>query len=555
MSATVSSVLQVLQDNSSLTTALTLAAGTIVLVFYRTGPFVISSFTSPLRSLPGPPDSSPFWAQGQAIFKADNSVLQDQWVEEYGPVITYKGLLGNNRLWTMDTRALSHILTHSYTYQKPAPSRFHLARIVGAGVLVAEEDQHRNQRRVLNPAFGPAQVRELTEIFVEQSQVLRDKWLAEIAKSGTEDAHVDALSWLSRTTLDIIGLAGFNHNFSALNGETDALNEAFNTIFTSSTSPDLLTLLQGFLPFLKIFKTRRDRQTEEAQQTMRRIGLQLIAEKKASIMTAAGQTSFEKKDVRGRDLLTLLIKANMAKDIPENQRLTDEEVLAQVPTFIVAGHETTSTATTWALFSLTQNPDVQRKLRDELLAVPTQNPTMEQLQALPYLDMVVKEVLRHHSPVPTSFRVATKDDVIPCSAPYTDRVGKQRDYIRIKAGDMILIPILSLNRYKPYWGEDAMEFKPERWEHPPEAIKSIPGVYGHILSFLGGPRSCIGYRFSLVEMKALLFTLVRSFEYELDVPADNVKKRSAIVQRPAITGDDGKEEGKLPLLIRPYARS
>jgi cytochrome P450 len=82
------------------------------------------------------------------------------------------------------------------------------------------------------------------------------------------------------------------------------------------------------------------------------------------------------------------------------------------------------------LFALTQHPEVQRKLRAELLSVPTENPTMEELQALPYLDMFVKEVLRHHCPVPMTIRVATEDDVIPCGTPYTDKSGVQRDHIR-----------------------------------------------------------------------------------------------------------------------------
>lgn len=68
---------------------------------------------------------------------------------------------------------------------------------------------------------------------------------------------------------------------------------------------------------------------------MRRIGMQLIAEKKAAILAASQDgKGVEKKDVVGRDLLTLLIKANMATDIPESQRLTDEEVVAQVPTYV-----------------------------------------------------------------------------------------------------------------------------------------------------------------------------------------------------------------------------
>ena len=83
----------------------------------------------------------------------------------------------------------------------------------------------------------------------------------------------------------------------------------------------------------------------------------------------------------------------------------------------------------WCLFSLTQSPEVQKKLRDELLSVPTENPTMDELQALPYLDMVVRETLRYHSPVPMTSRVATKDDLIPLNTPYTDRDGVVHDHV------------------------------------------------------------------------------------------------------------------------------
>ena len=97
--------------------------------------------------------------------------------------------------------------------------------------------------------------------------------------------------------------------------------------------------------------------------------------------------------------------------------------------FLVAGHETTSVATTWCLYQLTQSPDVQAKLRDELLQVPTDSPSMDELNALPYLDMVVKEALRYHTPVPASGRVAMKDDIIPVNTPFTDKKGRIRDHI------------------------------------------------------------------------------------------------------------------------------
>ena len=100
------------------------------------------------------------------------------------------------------------------------------------------------------------------------------------------------------------------------------------------------------------------------------------------------------------------------------------------PSFIVAGHETTSTATTWCLFALSQAPHVQEKLRRELLAVKSDTPTMDELDALPYLDMVVRETLRLYAPVPTTMRVATKDDVIPLGTPVVGRDGQVLENIR-----------------------------------------------------------------------------------------------------------------------------
>ena len=114
-------------------------------------------------------------------------------------------------------------------------------------------------------------------------------------------------------------------------------------------------------------------------------------------------------------------------------------------------------------------------------------------------------------------------------------------------------------------------FRPERWLESslPDAVSTIPGVWGNMLTFLGGPRACIGYRFSLIEygdlfknlfffealiddarrMKALLFTLVRAFEFELAVPPNEIVKKSMIVQRPLVASE--KEKGnQLPLRLK-----
>jgi len=317
----------------------------------------------------------------------------------------------------------------------------------------------------------------------------------------------------------------------------------------------VLRLLQMFFPIFRIIPTERGRNEKEAQSTMRRIGEQLVKDRKSSILgeekDGVDANGKDDSDMQGRDLLTALIKANLDTDLPDSQRMADEDVLAQVPTFLVAGHETTSTETMWALFALAQQPAMQAKLRAELRAVPTDAPSMEDLSALPYLDAVVRETLRLHAAVPSTIRIAMKDDMIPVAEPYTDRKGVTHSAIRVQAGDGIFIPIMAINRAKAIWGEDAQEFNPDRWSHIPEAAHSIPGVWGNMLTFLGGARSCIGYRFALIEMKALLFTLLRSFEFDLAVPVEDIEKRSMVVTRPYLKSDK-KGGAQLPMLVKVY---
>ncbi|KAI0920485.1 hypothetical protein AcW1_002208 [Taiwanofungus camphoratus] len=390
---------------------------------------------------------------------------------------------------------------------------------------------------------------------MEKAIQLRDIWSGEIAKSG-QFARVDVLSGLSKMTLDVIGLAGFNYQFNALNaeGKPNELNQAVEVMFQANAGFSILGLLKDIFPPLRLIRDKRAKSIAVAQNVMNRIGMQLVAEKKAAILKAPeGKMTGNEKDLHTRDLLTLLIKANMATDIPESQRLSDKDMLAQIPTFLVAGHETTSNGTTWCLFALSQAPDVQQKLREELWSVPTENPTMDELMALPYLDAVIRETLRVHSPVPNTIRIAMQDDIIPLDKPYTDVHGQVHDNIKVKKDSMIFIPILVMNRSKALWGDDAHEFRPERWEALPEAVQSIPGVWGNMLSFLGGPRACIGYRFSLVEMKALIFTLVRAFEFELAVPPAEIMKKSIVVQRPLVRSEMNKGH-QMPMMIKACQR-
>ncbi|QRW13171.1 cytochrome P450 family protein [Ceratobasidium sp. AG-Ba] len=307
----------------------------------------------------------------------------------------------------------------------------------------------------MNPSFGPPQIRDLVPIFWEKSNKLRDIWLDDIKTSSEGSTVINVLPWLSRATLDIIGVAGFDYHFNSLEDEKDELSTAFMKVFEAGQQFSMLTIIRSFIPFLRFLQNERSRGLAMSMATMRRIGMKLINEKKEALTQdfKTGSTT------HGRDLLTLLIKSNMAYE-NEGQRMSDDEVLGQISTFLTAGHETTSTSTTWALYALAKHPNVQQKLRQEIVEAGLgDEPSMAELDKLPYLDKVIRECLRVHPAVPSTVREATDEINIPLSQSLKDKRGVQRSYVTVQSGDAIFIPILAMNRAKAIWGEDAREFR------------------------------------------------------------------------------------------------
>ncbi|KAK7016080.1 cytochrome P450 [Favolaschia claudopus] len=535
-------------------------AAVTLYVLFRLFKVYYAELTCALRRCPGPRNEH--WLIGNRTQFFNNlDGKEGIWTKEYGRVVRVNGVLRFSMLYTTDTKAIQHVLSNNYIYQKSESGRWLLSRLGGPGVLVVEEDEHKSlkQRKIMNPAFGPVHLRALTELFIEKSKQLRDVWAAKAVENGGV-ANINVIPEFSTAALDIIGKAGFNYDFNAVGtadsgyGIRDELHEAFTKVSAlGDVQKSFLGVLKLMVPSLRPYlpNTNIDRTIEAAQPTMRRIGYNLLAESKRQV--AAGNMDIDNRSAR--DLLSLLVRANMDKAIPESQRLSDEDVVAQVPTFLVAGHETTSTAATWVVFELARNPAVQNRLRTELLAVDNDNTSMDDLNALPYLDCVVRETLRAHAPVPVTFRVAMRDDVIPLAHPYTDCNGIVHDTLHLRKGQLVQIPILAINRDPEIWGPDAVEFLPERWERTPVISASIPGVWGQMLTFLGGARACIGFRFSIMELKAILFTLVRALEFELAVPGEDVGRVMGPVLQLPIVRRDKKAGGQLPVLIKPFIAS
>ncbi|KAK7469446.1 hypothetical protein VKT23_003917 [Stygiomarasmius scandens] len=507
---------------------------------------------SPLANLNGPPSRSWFLGNLVEMHDQENSFLIESWHDLYGSVFTYRGFVGGCRLMTTDPLAVAHILGNAYSYPKPDFVRDSLATMAAGhdGLLTSEGDQHRKQRKILTPAFTHSHIKSLTPIFWEKAEKLRDIWLD---KGSLPLARVDALSWLGRATLDVIGLAGFGYHFNSLSQSSDELADAFSIIFSTARKFRVMTILQVWFPFFRRFR-RNSKTMLQAQATMHRIGTGLIER-------ATAEAS--EKPV-SKDLLSVLVRSNSAT---ATQQMSTKEILCQISTFIAAGHETTASALTWCLYALSKSPQSQSTLRSALRDIPTsgtQEELTDEILKCEYLDWVVRETLRVHAPVTNTMRVCMKDggDEIPVTsmsengsqAGYTDKYGTRRSSIRVNKWDIISIPISAINRSSEVWGPDARAFRPERWASPPAKANAIPGLYSNVLTFLNGNpidgnRACIGYKFALIEIKIFLYVLVRDIEYSMD-PSMVIEKKVNVVTRPFVKSEPHLGN-QMPLYIRP----
>ncbi|KAJ7617357.1 cytochrome P450 [Roridomyces roridus] len=497
--------------------------------------WVSKQLYSPLREMPGPPSPSLLFGNfGKLSFR-----LFQRWQAQYGPTFRYHAIFRSHHLFTADAVALHHIVNNPDVYEKGEMVRYALTQLLGRGLLALEGDEHTKLRKIMSPAFGPSQIRGLTELFLDKSIELRDVWTRSPA-DPTGWIPVDVFEGLKRMTLDVIGLAGFAYEFHALKESTDEqekrspLEVAFREFFMDRQGEgvgiDLRIVLRAMFPLLRAIVPPHPKMLAE-RKTMDKVGLQLLQEAKTAIVSGD-------KDSERRDLLSLLVQSNISEQ--ESHRVSDQDVVAQLPTFFAAGHETTSTATSWALYALARAPDIQEKLRAELTSMGTDSPSLDALNGLPYLEKFVREVMRVYGPVAFTNRVATRDDIIPLGTPYTDTRGVKHDSVSVKKGQFVRVPVGAVNQDPRIWGEDAAEFNPDRWDSIPSAASEIPGVgYAHLFTFLGGPHNCIGWRFAIAETKALVYTLVRGFEFALALDegdGEEVQIRESVgaIRRPEV---------------------
>ncbi|KAF8910660.1 cytochrome P450, partial [Gymnopilus junonius] len=436
-----------------------------------------------------------------------------------------------SNLYTFDPQALHHIFVKDVNIYEETDSfvetRSPLTVLNTLSHLHVPGDQHRRQRKMLSPLFSNAHVREMVPIFYEVAHKVRNVFMQK-AHHGPQE--VDILSWVHRIALELIGQCGFGYSFDRLTEDSvphaygvafKRLGKSRNNILLNMVIFPILTRIGS--PQFRRWVVERSESTEVKQyrdiiDTCYNTSVEIFNSRKKAI--EEDHEVIEDQAGNGKDVLSTLIKANTSAF--EDDRVSDKELLSQMLTLTFAATDTTSSALSRTIYLLAQHKDVQDRLREEIRNARQNNEghdlAYDELDSLPYLDAICKETLRLYPPFPVLMRVNRQDSILPLRTPIKGIDGQEIREVPLSKGTLVHVSIVGSNRNTETWGPDAAEWKPDRWLNPlPKTLVDahIPGIYSHLMTFLGGGRSCIGFKFSQLEMKVVIALFVETLELSL----------------------------------------
>ncbi|KAM5543148.1 hypothetical protein V8D89_003022 [Ganoderma adspersum] len=487
-----------------------------------------------IKHILGPPSPSVLFGHDYAYACQEEAcTLEFKWMREYGSTWRTRAAFGNDVLMTVDPKAIQHIMQKSsYNYTKKKTFVHSAWLLSGPGIVTVLGKDHQRHRKIMNPAFSAAHLRSFLPLFQRIAGKLSDKWKGELMATG--ELNILLNRWLSRATLDVIGEAAFNYDYDALDGGgRSAISKGYEDIlkdvdYLPSKAMVLFRATWDYIPgpLLKLIRyipVHPWTRLRDLNDLFREYGRKIIREQ-------GPNTDMEKKST-SKDIMSILIKANSSED--PKSRLDDEEIIAEMFTLTLAGHETTSSTLSFLLYELSRNQEYQVRMRDEIRSVRARITarggnefTIEDLESLTLTMNAIKETLRFHSIVVGMPRVPEKDDVIPLSHPITSTTGEVVTEIPVRAGQVVHLSFAGYHRLPEVWGEDANVWNPDRFFRIETGKQTNVGVFANLMTFSAGVRACIGWRFSIIEMQAFLAELVENFQF--DPPAEKVEIQCAL---------------------------
>lgn len=430
-------------------------------------------------------------------------------LEKSGGSYRVRGLFrGFQGIMVADPVKIEYILKTKFkNFPKGEYYRERFRELLGEGIFNSDDEEWREQRRIATSEMH-------TSRFVQYSlrtmqSLVHDKLLKVIEKqvNSSKDHTIDLQELLLRFTFDNVCVAAFGVDPGCL--ALDLPEIPFAKAFEEATEYSLFRFLVP--PF--IWKTMRflnvgkERKLKEAVRIVHEFAETTVKNRKADL-NKPGNVAHDPCD-----LLSRLIKMQDQQLDKTSQGITtnfNEKFLKDFCiSFILAGRDTSSVALVWFFWLLHEHPKVESKILDEICAILAQRTTKDdpsdivfqahELDKMVYLQAALSESLRLYPSVPIDFKQAKEDDVFP-------------DGMSIKKGVRVLYHVYAVGRIKSVWGEDCLEFKPERWIKNGEFVSENQFKY---LVFNAGPRLCVGKKFAYTQMKMVAASVLLRYRVKV----------------------------------------
>lgn len=416
---------------------------------------------------------------------------------EYGDVVRFvagpPGKLRAQVIAFFHPDGVQHVLAGaSGRYVKGDPVYQEIKSTLGDGLLTSEGERWRRQKRLIQPLFTHKRVANYVPMMAEEASAAVERW-GMLADRGED---VDLNDDMASITLKVVGRALFG---SDVGGAVPVIRKTVPFLSERAVQ-------RGLSPFPtpRHWPTPHNRRAERYQRSLYGVVDEIVTDRRAA-------------PTGGDDMLDLLLGA---RDPEGGTGLDDAEVRDQVLIFLLAGHETTATSLTFTFHLLGHHPEIQDRVFEEAKRVlGDRPPTLDDVPALAYTTMAIKEAMRLYPAAYAMGRLANKDDTFEAYA--------------IPAGTAAVVSPWATHRHPHLW-DDPERFDPERFTPERELLRSRYAYF----PFGGGPRACIGQYFSMLEAAIVTAMLLRSFR--ITTSPDPVPLFTGITLRP-----DSKMPAKL----------
>ena len=433
--------------------------------------------------------------------------------------------------------ALTKQITSSRQHYPKLTDLYTMLDIYGANLLTTEGPVWKRHRQVTSPSFSESLLRLVHQQTLHHFQNMTQYWTQVVAKEQNRSIEREGIEVrmdheIVKLALYVISGAGFGttlqwDDHSQLPaGHRLSFHDALDGV---SRFAGLRVLLPDWM-----FRLLPSKEMNKVPQYFHEFEIymnELVKQARDNIakgIAASGKSA---------DLLTSLVAANIPKEQGAEPQLSDSEMYGNAFIYLLAGHETTAHTLIFALINLCLYPDIQEKLYREIRELCGDNPpAYEDYSNLIYTQCVFNETLRLFPPAPVVPKVAAED--------------MELGGYQVKAGTEIHLHIAALHTNEAYWGQDAYEFRPERFDARNSGKKSQAGSSGSddvgdedtksgkitypknaFIPFSDGVRSCIGKRFAQIEGICILASLIQKYQVSLapDVNRDKILESRVLI--------------------------